>query len=173
MYLLLKNLVFLAVAFGVFLYWLPLRVFQRGARWPVGELEVHQYAALIVGGIALLTYLHCQWLFLTRGRGTPLLLDPPVKLVQRGLYRWVRNPMYLAILIMVAAQGAFFESGHIAVYWACLLCLLQIMVLVHEERDLSFRFGAMYEDYKRAVPRWIPRRPRNLPAEHPQSSRLH
>jgi len=172
-YLLLKNLVFLAVAFGVFLYWLPLRIFQRGARWPAHELEFHQYAALLAGGIALFAYLHCQWLFLARGRGTPLLLDPPVKLVQRGLYRWVRNPMYLSVLIMVAAQGAFLESGHIAVYWACLLCLLQLMVLVHEERDLSFRFGAMYEDYKRAVPRWIPRRPRNLPEEHPQSSRMH
>jgi protein-S-isoprenylcysteine O-methyltransferase Ste14 len=170
-YLLFKNLVFLALAFGVFLFWLPLRVFERHARWPSESLEPHHYAALLTAFPALLAYLHCTWLFYSRGRGTPLLIDPPTKLVQRGLYRWVRNPMYLAVLTLVAAEGLFFRSGHILVYWACLLCLLHLTAVVHEERDLGFRFGAMYEDYKRAVPRWIPRRPRNLPAEFPSSSR--
>jgi protein-S-isoprenylcysteine O-methyltransferase Ste14 len=170
--LLFKNLSFLVLAWGVFILWLPLRVFERHPRWP-DELEWRHWISLGIAGMAVLAYLHCHWLFLSRGRGTPFLFDPPVKLVQRGLYRWVRNPMYLAVLTLLAAQAVFLWSQHLAVYWLCTACLLQIMVHIQEERDLSFRFGAMYEDYKRAVPRWIPRAPRQLPAEHPSSSREH
>lgn len=171
MYLFLKNLAFVVIALGLFLFWIPLRIFERRAYWPAEGLEVHQIIALGVGAVALAGYLHCQWLFMVRGRGTPFLLSPPERLVQRGLYRWVRNPMYICVLTVVAAEGLFFTSWHIVVYWLCLTCLLHLTAVIHEERDLSFRFGAMYEDYKRAVPRWLPRRPRNLPAEFPSSSR--
>lgn len=172
MVLFLKNLFFLVFGWGFFVLWLPLRVFERHPRWPE-QLELRHWAASALGAIGFIAYLHCQWMIMRKGRGTPFLFDPAVKLVQRGAYRWVRNPMYLAVLTMLAAEAVFLWSQHLAVYWLCTACLLQITVLIHEERDLSFRFGAMYEDYKRAVPRWIPRRPRHLPAEQPSSSREH
>lgn len=170
MVLFFKNLAFTVLVAGFFVGWLPLRVFERHPHWPA-QLASHHWAALALGMLGLLAYLHCQWHFLRKGQGTPFLLDPPRRLVQRGLYRWVRNPMYLGVLAVIAAEGVFLHSTHIAIYWVCLACLFQIMVMMHEERDLSFRFGAMYEDYKRAVPRWLPRRPRNLPAEHEATSR--
>ncbi len=172
MVLLFKNAFFLLVVWSFFVLWLPLRVFERHVEWPT-EWDLRHGLAALIAGVGALAYVHCQWLFLTKGRGTPFLFDPPTKLVQRGLYRWVRNPMYLAILTIVAAEAVFLWSQHITVYWLGLACLFQIVVRIHEERDLSFRFGAMYEDYKRAVPRWIPRQPRHLPAEHPASSREH
>lgn len=162
MVLLLKNVLFTLVVPGVFVVWLPLRVFERRARWP-DELDVVHGVGLALAAAGTLAYLHCVWTFMRRGRGTPFLLDPPRHLVQRGLYRWVRNPMYLGVLLVVGAQAVFLLSWHVAIYWICLACLFQVFVHLYEERDLSFRFGAMYEDYKREVPRWLPRPPRPAP----------
>jgi protein-S-isoprenylcysteine O-methyltransferase Ste14 len=157
--LVLKNLLFTLLVPGFVVGWLPLRLFERRARWPE-SLEPPHWLGLGLGALGFALYVHCLWLFMTKGRGTPAPIDPPRKLVQRGLYRWVRNPMYLAVLVMVAAEALFLRSWHIGVYWICLACVFQLFVMLHEEPALSFRFGAMYEDYKRAVPRWIPRPPR-------------
>ena len=95
-----------------------------------------------------------------RGQGTPAPFDPPRKFVRRGLYKWVRNPMYLAVFALVAGEAVFLGSWHIAVYLVCLLCALPVFVQLHEEEALRRNFGAMYEDYRREVPRWLPRKPR-------------
>ena len=156
--LLLKNFLFTLIVPGFLVAWLPFRVFERRARWPE-DLNWHH-----LGGLALLmvgagVYFHCQWLLMRRGRGTPLPIDPPRHLVQRGLYRWVRNPLYLGLLLVIAGEALFCLSLGIAIYWICLACVFQVFVHLFEEPDLGFRFGAMYEDYKRAVPRWLPRPP--------------
>ena len=170
MLLLLKNLLFTLLVPGFVVGWVPLRVFERRARWPE-QLDAAHWGALILGLAAALLYLHCLWLFMQKGRGTPLPLDPPRKLVQRGAYRWVRNPIYLAVLALVAAEGLFLRSWHIGVYWTCLACLFQIFVQLHEEPALVFRFGAMYEDYRREVPRWLPRPPKPATAEREADDR--
>jgi len=156
--LLLKNLLFTLLVPGFFVVWLPFRVFERRARWP----EDIDWAHLIgLGFMALgaLVYFHCLWLLMRRGRGTPLPIDPPRHLVQRGLYRWVRNPLYLGVLTFIAGEAVFCRSLGLGIYWVCLACFFQVFVHLYEEPDLGFRFGAMYEDYKRAVPRWLPRPP--------------
>jgi protein-S-isoprenylcysteine O-methyltransferase Ste14 len=159
MWLLLKNLLFTVLVPGFVAGWVPLRWFERHARWPENWSWHHGVGAgLFVIGAAV--YFHCLWLFATRGRGTPAPFDPPQKLVWRGLYRWVRNPMYLGILALIAGEALFLRSGHILVYLICLACIIHLFVLLHEEDDLRRQFGAMYEDYKRDVPRWLPRRPK-------------
>ena len=80
--------------------------------------------------------------------------------MRRGLYKWVRNPMYLAVFAVVGAEALFLPSWHIAVYLVLLMCLIHIWVLLYEEEALRRNFGAMYEDYKREVPMWIPRKPK-------------
>ena len=105
-------------------------------------------------------YLHCLWLFGSYGRGTPAAIDPPRKLVQRGLYRHVRNPMYLAVQTFVAGQAVFLDSWEVGIYWLCLACCFQLFVRLYEEPHLTSQFGAMYVDYQRDVPRWFPRRRR-------------
>ncbi len=159
LWLFLKNLAFTLIVPGFVVGWVPLHWFERHPQWPA-VWRGPQYAG---GGLALVgvaAFLSCQWLFATRGQGTPALIDPPKKFVRRGLYKWVRNPMYLAILALVGAEALFLPSWHIAVYLVCLACVFHLFVLAYEEEALRRNFGAMYEDYKRDVPRWLPRKPR-------------
>jgi protein-S-isoprenylcysteine O-methyltransferase Ste14 len=159
LWLLIKNLLYLLFVAGVFAGWLPLRVFERRAHWPDAWGPVHWAGlGLALAGAAVL--LQSIWIFAVRGQGTPAFFDPPRKMVRRGPYKWVRNPMYLAFFALVGAEGLFFQSWHIGVYWVCLVCSLHLIVVLHEENGLRFRFGAMYEDYRREVPRWLPRKPR-------------
>ena len=149
LWLFLKNLLFTLVVPGFVAGWVPLHYFERQARWPEAW-GWPQYAGVALFGTGLLVFLHCQWLFAARGQGTPAPFDPPKKFVRRGLYQWVRNPMYLAMFMLIGAEALFLPSWHIAVY----------LVLLVEEEALRRNFGAMYEDYRREVPRWLPRKPR-------------
>jgi len=159
LWLFLKNLLFTLVVPGFVAGWVPLRFFERRARWPESWAELQfTGAALCILGFAI--YLHCQWLFATRGQGTPAPIDPPKRLVHRGAYKWVRNPMYLAVFTIVAGEAVFLRSWHIAVYFTCLVCAVHVFVLLVEEEALRRRVGALYEDYRRDVPRWLPRKPR-------------
>lgn len=160
--LFLKNLLFTAFVAGFVAGWMPFRLFDRFARPP----EVWAWPQWL-GGLLLLSgvlmFLLCVWLFGSYGRGTPAPIDAPKKLVQRGPYRWVRNPMYLAVLTIITGEAVFFQSWHIGIYLLCLACAFQIFVMLYEEPALSFSFGAMYEDYRRDVPRWLPRPPSPRP----------
>lgn len=158
MILFLKNLLFTVVVPGFVAGWVPLHWFERHPRWPE-QWQWQHWAGAAVLAVGLAIYLHCVWLFATRGHGTPAPIDPPKKLVQRGLYRWMRNPMYVGVLTIVAGEAVFFWSIHISVYLFCLGCCFHIWVLLYEEPALDYSFGAMYTDYRREVPRWWPRRP--------------
>lgn len=159
LWLLLKNLLFTLLVPGFVVGWVPLHWFERHPTWPA-VWRGPQYAAVVLGGIGCAAFLSCQWLFATRGQGTPAPFDPPKKFVRRGLYKWVRNPMYLAIFTLIGAEALFLPSWHIAVYLVLLMCLIHVWVLLYEEETLRQNFGAMYEDYRRDVPRWLPRKPR-------------
>jgi protein-S-isoprenylcysteine O-methyltransferase Ste14 len=159
LWLLIKNLLFTLLVPGFVAGWVPLRWFERHPRWPEQWGAPH-YAGAALAMLGFAAYLHCQWLFATRGRGTPAPVDPPKKLVRRGAYKWVRNPMYLAVFAVVAGEAVFLNSAHIAVYFVCLACVIQVFVVLVEEEALRLRFGAMYEDYRRDVPRWLPRKPK-------------
>ena len=160
-WLFLKNLLFTLLVPGVVVWWVPLHWFERYPRWPVpAAWGGPQYAALALAALAAALFLWCQGLFAVRGRGTPAPFDPPKKFIRRGPYKWVRNPMYLAVFALVAAEALFLRSWHIGVYLVLLACLIHVWVLVYEEEALRRNFGAMYEDYRREVPRWLPRPPR-------------
>jgi protein-S-isoprenylcysteine O-methyltransferase Ste14 len=159
LWLFLKNVVFTVFIPGFVAGWVPLRWFERRPQWPE-EWRAPHYAGAIFVVLGVIIYLHCQWLFATRGQGTPAPIDPPKKLVRRGLYKWVRNPMYLAVFTVLVGETVFLRSGHIAVYFVCLVCAVHVFVLLVEEESLRRRFGAMYEDYRRDVPRWLPRKPK-------------
>jgi protein-S-isoprenylcysteine O-methyltransferase Ste14 len=159
LWLLLKNFAFTLLVPGFVAGWVPLRWFERHAQWPE-RWAPPQFAGAGLFVLGFVVYLHCQWLFATRGQGTPAPIDPPKKLVHRGLYKWVRNPMYLAVFALVGGEALFLVSWHIAVYFICLICAVHVFVLLVEEESLRRRFGALYEDYRRDVPRWLPRKPR-------------
>jgi len=102
-------------------------------------------------------YLRCAWDFAFAGRGTPAPIDPPKELVVRGLYRYVRNPMYVGVLSVVVGQAIWFEARGLFAYAALCFLLFFAFVVLYEEPALRRKFGESYERYCNEVPRWIPR----------------
>lgn len=111
---------------------------------------------LIAVGIAL--YFACAfWGFAVRGRGTPLPLDPPKKLVVVGPYRIVRNPMYWSVAFVMLGEATVFHSVALLQLVAAFAVGVILFVLSVEEPGLKAKFGAGYEQYCLQVPRWLPR----------------
>jgi protein-S-isoprenylcysteine O-methyltransferase Ste14 len=115
-------------------------------------------------GIALIAlgasfYLACAWDFTYVGRGTPAIWDPPKSFVSRGLYRYVRNPMYLGIVMVLAGEAVFFGSSLLAILTIVVALSFHLFVLFYEEPHLRKTFGNSYEVYCSRVRRWVPRIP--------------
>jgi len=119
-------------------------------------------AILVVGIVPIacgaLIDMRCAADFIFAGRGTPAPYAPPVFLVERGLYRHMRNPMYVGVTGAVAGEALVFHSVTLAAYAVFLLIGFHLRVVFYEERVLRKTFGGPYEDYCRRVPRWFPRR---------------
>jgi protein-S-isoprenylcysteine O-methyltransferase Ste14 len=96
-------------------------------------------------------------LFVVLGRGLPTAVDPPKRLVARGPYRHVRNPMYLGGMLLVAGHVAWTPSLPLLAYALAVIVGSHLFVVHYEEPRLERRFGAGYVAYRREVPRWLPR----------------
>jgi len=107
--------------------------------------------------VGLVSLLESFARFVVRGRGTPAPVAPPTNLVVTGQYRYVRNPMYLALVGIVVGQAAWLGSGALLGYAAVLWVLFHLRVVWYEEPTLARQFGASYEGYRRGVHRWRPR----------------
>jgi protein-S-isoprenylcysteine O-methyltransferase Ste14 len=155
-----KDLLFLILVPGMMVAGFPYLVLQtRGAppAWPeLGSLGWRAAGLLLMAGGAV-GFLACVIDFARSGRGTPFPLDPPKELVVSGLYRYVRNPMYIAILAVVLGEIIVYLSGEMAAYWLSVLAGFHLFVVLYEEPTLRRRFGVAYEEYARSVPRWLPR----------------
>lgn len=95
--------------------------------------------------------------FAIQGLGTPAPVAPPQRLVVTGLYRYVRNPIYVAVVSLIFGQGLFFSSVGVLEYGLAVWLFFFAWVLIVEEPTLRGKFGKDYEDYCARVPPWIPR----------------
>jgi protein-S-isoprenylcysteine O-methyltransferase Ste14 len=111
---------------------------------------------LIAAGVVVL--LHAFTRFVVEGIGTPAPVAPTENLVVGGLYRYVRNPMYLAVGATIVGQGLVLGQPVLFVYAAVFAVVVVAFVRGYEEPTLGRRFGEEYERYRRAVPGWWPRR---------------
>jgi len=102
-------------------------------------------------------YLRCAWEFAARGLGTPAPIAPTKYLVTTALHRFVRNPMYIGVAIAIVGEAIIFHSLHVAIYAALMLLIAHVFVVLYEEPTLQRQFGESYEEYRRQVPRWVPR----------------
>jgi protein-S-isoprenylcysteine O-methyltransferase Ste14 len=119
----------------------------EGSRW-LGALLVLAAAAVVI---------ECFARFAWKGIGTPAPVAPTRHLVVSGLYRHVRNPMYVGVVTAIFGQALWFGSKTLLMYGVLLFAGFFLFVLVYEEPALRRQFGAEYEAYCRAVPRWLPR----------------
>lgn len=126
---------------------------DRRDHWPVLDLAG---ALLIAAGVVVL--LHAFARFVVEGIGTPAPVAPTVNLVVGGLYRYVRNPMYLAVGATIVGQALLLAQPVLFVYAAIFAVLVVAFVRGYEEPTLRRQFGEEYERYRRAVPGWWPRR---------------
>lgn len=154
MVLFLKNLVFTVLVPGTVAGYLPYSIGARDTNAPFDTARLLLAAPLFLVGGAI--YFWCLWHFAVSGRGTPAPIDPPTQLVVRGLYKRVRNPMYLGVLTVIAGWTAYFRSVRLIEYGVTVAVLFHLFVMLVEEPMLRRRFGAAYEAYCRSVPRWIP-----------------
>lgn len=115
--------------------------------------------ALLLVGAGFVLYLWCVWQFAHVGRGTPGPWDPAHVFVAVGPYRWVRNPMYIAVLLVIVGQAWLFASPGILVYAFVVAVVVHAFVVAYEEPTLAEQFGSSYTEYRGRVPRWTPRRP--------------
>ena len=121
--------------------------------WPTALRVVG--VVVIVVGLALLVAAFAQFVY--EGRGTPAPVAPTERLVVHGLYRFVRNPMYLAVGAVIIGQAVLFPSLGLLIWVAVFVVAVVIFVKVYEEPTLRRRYGDQYAAYCAAVPGWRPR----------------
>ncbi len=151
-----RSLLWAALLPGVVAGYVPWRFFglaQASVTWrnPLDLLGI----LLIAAGVALLGA--CIFEFARSGRGTLAPVDPPRQLVVQGLYRYVRNPMYLSVTAILLGELLVTRSPALLAYWALWFAAVNLFVIGYEEPALRRQFGASYAQYADAVGRWIPR----------------
>jgi protein-S-isoprenylcysteine O-methyltransferase Ste14 len=151
-----RNIAFTIVVPGLGGAWLPWWILTRHGPAPAPA----EWAAVPVIAAGLALYGWCVWCFAAVGHGTPGPWDAPRRVVATGPYRWVRNPIYTGALLVVLGEAWLFRSLPLLAYAGVMAVVFHLFITGYEERVLSRRFGPAYQEYRDAVPRWIPRRPR-------------
>lgn len=148
--LLLPGMVTVIIPAAV-LYWF-------GVAWPLSPWNIIlPVIGCVVISIGLVLLFWTNQLFITIGKGTLAPWNPPQKLVVRGVYRHVRNPMIVGVFCILLGEAVFFGSLPLLCWFGFFLLVNMIYIPLKEEPGLAKRFGDDYLLYKRNVPRWIPR----------------
>lgn len=122
---------------------------------PAGVVARGLGLVLLAAGAAVL--IHAFARFVREGVGTPAPVAPTAHLVVGGLYRWIRNPMYVAVVSCVMGQALLLGQDVLWIYAGVLMAVFYAFVRGYEEPALRRRFGSEYEAYRREVPGWHPR----------------
>lgn len=152
----LKSLFFLILVPGTVVGYIPFVFLQNGPYIQTGFLIYLALPLWMIGGAMLLW---CFWDFLAIGHGTPAPIDPPKELIVAGLYRYVRNPMYVGVLLMLLAHFLWFGFWLLLGYAVFFFVAFHMFVINYEEPTLTKKFGKSYKAYLKQVPRWVPRKP--------------
>jgi hypothetical protein len=151
-----RSLMWTILLPGVVAGYVPWRYFGLG-RVGLDLRQPGHFLGLLSLTSGMLLLAACIFEFARTGRGTLSPVDPPRHLVVRGLYRYVRNPMYLSVTIMLLGEILLTRSATLAVYWAIWFVCVNVFVMGYEEPALHRQFGASYDEYTRHVGRWIPK----------------
>ncbi len=156
MFLVMRTIAYGTLFVGLLLIYLPVRVLAwSGINRPAG-MAAPQIAGIIVATIGAALTAWCVVSFVSIGKGTPAPFDAPRRLVVRGPYRFVRNPMYMGAALALAGAALFCQSAALLLYCAGFLMFFHAFVILYEEPTLRRKFGPDYEAYCRHVRRWRP-----------------
>jgi protein-S-isoprenylcysteine O-methyltransferase Ste14 len=160
--LFLRVAVFTALMPGTVTVMVPYILLHSDIKCALGLSAALRVLGLLPLSAGVSAYLWCAWDFAVSGRGTPAPFDPPRLLVTRGLYAFVRNPIYAGVVSILVGEALLFDSMPLLAYGALLLVLFHLRVLLYEEPRLRRNFGPSYDEYSRSVPRWLPRVTRHV-----------
>ena len=154
----LGSLVFLVIAPGLVAGLVPWWLTGWAKEEPLSGWIVLRLVGWVVVGAGAFVLIQAFARFIHEGHGTPAPVAPTQRLVVGGLYRYVRNPMYLAVAATIIGQALIFGQLVLLLYAAAFLLTVAAFVHWYEEPTLRRQFGAEYEAYSHAVPGWLPRR---------------
>ena len=157
MFVLIRAVTYATLFIGLFLVFIPARLLERSGLAPRPGTDLVSGAGVAVAALGGALAVWCILTFATLGRGTPAPFDPPRRLVVRGPYRFVRNPMYLGAGLALLGAALVYRSAALAGYALAFLLVLHGFVLWYEEPTLRRLFGAEYDVYAGRVHRWWPR----------------
>ena len=155
-WLALRSLLWTILLPGVIVGYVPWRFFGLG-RAGLDVFDPMSLPGLLCIGLGAGLLAACIVEFARSGRGTLSPADPPRHLVVRGLYRHVRNPMYLSVTVIILGEALLARSSALGIYWGTWFLGANLFVIGYEEPTLRRRFGGSYVEYTRQVGRWVPR----------------
>jgi protein-S-isoprenylcysteine O-methyltransferase Ste14 len=149
---------FFAIAPGVVAGLVPWWLTRWRLRGPLAAWAPVRIAGLVMLILGAIVLVRAFARFVAEGRGTPAPVAPTDRLVVGGLYRYVRNPMYLAVVAAITGQALALGQPVLLSYAAAVWIATAAFARWYEEPALARRFGAQYEEYRHSVPAWRPRR---------------
>ncbi len=159
LWLLLRNIVAIVLFPGVVTVYIPYLILRPVRLLAINEWSISQIGSSLVILAGLTILMAAIWPFAYRGRGTLAPFDETRQLIVSGLHRYVRNPMYIGVMLMLIGESWFFQSLEMLWYSLVFFLIINIVVVAYEENRLRFKYGEEYEQYLKNVGRWIPRRP--------------
>ena len=155
--LLLRSIFFTFLLPGTVTVLIPYWIISSSGAGASSSHQPLRYLGLPLIIVGAAGELWCVWEFFSKGRGTLAPVDPPKHLVVQGLYRNVRNPMYVSVATILIGEAIFFMSKQILIEAGVFIVLAHLFVVGYEEPTLRRQFGESYERYSQTVGRWIPR----------------
>jgi protein-S-isoprenylcysteine O-methyltransferase Ste14 len=153
----LGSAVFLIFAPGLVAGYVPWRICGWRVEAPLLGTSSFRLIGMLLIATGLPLLLDSFARFALQGLGTPAPIFPTRHLVVTGLFRYVRNPMYVAVVMLILGQGLFFGSVRVIEYGIAVWVGFHLFVLIYEEPTLRKTYGPQYEEFCANVPRWIPR----------------
>ena len=153
----LGSAIFLVIAPGIVAGYVPWRICRWQTSAPLLGTPWSRLPGVLLIAAGLPVLLDSFARFAIQGLGTPAPVLPTRHLVVTGLYRHMRNPMYLAVAALIFGQGLFFPSRGVLEYGVAVWVAFYLFVLLYEEPTLRKSYGPEYQEFCANVPRWLPR----------------
>ncbi|MBI3490724.1 MAG: isoprenylcysteine carboxylmethyltransferase family protein [Acidobacteria bacterium] len=165
MFVLARAVTYAALFIGFVLVFLPARILSSAGIAPPAAIGAWQIGGMVTGALGSALALWCIFAFVFVGRGTPAPFDPPRRLVVRGPYRLVRNPMYIGAGLALGGAALFYQSLALLGYVGVLFVTTTLFIVGYEEPTLRRLFGDEYKTYCSTTARWLPRLTRSREAK--------
>jgi protein-S-isoprenylcysteine O-methyltransferase Ste14 len=151
-----RALIYASLFIGFLFVYLPACLLSWSGIARPAAIAWPQIAGAAICTAGAIIALWCVGTFIYVGKGTPAPFDPPRRLVIRGPYRRVRNPIYIGAALALSGTALFYHSLPLLLYDCALLALAHLIVVFYEEPTLRRTFGAEYDTYCHKVRRWLP-----------------